>query len=80
MDDFDFFEEAGTDPGRLFQPADVFVVGFNFMRGVAQAVTQTFAYAQAIAADHANFRTQQMNFHQAAALEIETMISGEDDG
>lgn len=80
-DDFDFFEDATpADPGRKFQPADVLVLGFHFLRGVAQATANTFTYAQSVAAEHANFRTQQMNFHQAAALEIETLVSGDDDG
>lgn len=64
---------------RKFYKVDIVVLGLNLMKGVAQAFADTLDTATDIAAMHANWRVDQDDFRQSAALEIETLIAGEDE-
>jgi hypothetical protein len=80
VDEYDEEEyEIVTSPwSRKFQKVDVIVLGLNLVHGVAQAVADTFLAAQGIFAGHANYMIEQTTFHEEAALEIETLIAGEE--
>ena len=64
---------------RRFMPTDLFVLALDLARGVSEAVAATLGTAQSLAAGHANYKVDQAAFHEQAALQIETMTSGESD-
>lgn len=70
------FEEATA---RRFQKADVFVVGFGLVTDVLRAVADTFELATNLAGYHANWKQQQAEFHEQAALAIESITNGEEE-
>ena len=81
MDDEDFdFDAIEVQPARRFCKADLFVVPFHLLSGVAKAITETFEVCHDLAAMHANFVLYQNDFREQAALEIEQLTSGEQDG
>lgn len=71
--------ETSAPLSRKFYKVDLLVLGLNFMRGVAQAAAETLETAVDIAAMHANWQIDREAFHEEAALEIETLIAGEDE-
>lgn len=77
--EYDEDEWVMEPPRRRFMPTDVVVLGLHLVAGISGAVTNTLNTAQALAAAHANFKVAQHEFHEEAALEIETM-TGESDG
>lgn len=78
MDEEDLeYEEESLTWSRKLQKADIFVLGFNLAAGIADAFAETLRSAQGLVAAHANYNFDQQQFHQEAALEIETLIAGE---
>lgn len=67
-------------PCRRFQKADLVILGFGLISGIAGAISNTAETAQNLVMMHANFNQQQQNFHQQAAIEIERLTSGDVDG
>jgi hypothetical protein len=83
MDEFEVECDENGDPwsvSRRLIPADFAVLGLGLARDIASAVENTLGMAQALVAGHANFLTNQRLFRQEAAIEIETLTSGDDDG
>lgn len=79
-EDFEFVEFVEmTPPARRFHKVDLIVLGIDLIRGLSQAVTNTLTTTQDLAAMHANFQTQREDFHEQAALEIEMLVTGEDE-
>lgn len=63
---------------RRFMRTDVVVLGLNLATSVVQAFADTLLAAQGLVAAHANFQISQHEFQEEAALEIETLISGDE--
>ena len=82
MDDEDFdFEIVAMPPvRRRFNKADLFVVPFHLLSGIASAITDTLEVCHDLAAMHANWIIGQDEFHEQAVLEIESLTTGEQDG
>lgn len=76
MDDDDF--PVVRPPARKLHWADFFVLAFDIIANLADAVNDTALQARNLAVMHANHVTNQHQFQQQAALEIETMTEGED--
>lgn len=66
-------------PARPFHWADLFVLGFDIIANLADAVNDTALQARNLAVMHANHVADQHRFRQQAALEIETMTQRGDD-
>lgn len=81
-DDFEAFEIAEITEYRMsrrFHKADLIVLGLDLIRGLSAAITSTLTTAQELAGLHANFKCDQEDFHEQAALEIEMLTNGEDE-
>ena len=65
---------------RRFRKADLAVLALNLVSDVIGAVHQTAMTAYNLAAAHANYCVDRDNFHEDAALAIETIVNGETDG
>lgn len=75
-DEFVTFEVAET-VSRRFRRQDLFVIGLQLVNGVANAVASATETAMVLAGAHVNWMVDQEDFHQEAALEIESLVSGE---
>lgn len=71
------FETEEVCYSRRFLRADVFVLGLQLVAGVANAVSSTCETAMTLAGAHANWKQDQDSFHEEAALEIESLVSGD---
>ena len=83
MDEFEVEydeDEEGWSVSRRVIPADFAVIGLGLVRDLFGAFESAFAVTQQIIAGHANFQTNQRLFRQEAAIEIETLTSGDEDG
>jgi hypothetical protein len=81
MDDEEFeYEEESFTWSRRFQRVDILVLGFSLAADLVDAVGNNLRAAQGLLAAHANYQVDQNAFHEEAVREIETLISGEDDG
>lgn len=78
-EEFEFTVFEIEPQARRLRPLDFAVIGLDFIRGVSQAVTDSFEQATALVAMHCNYQIQREEFHEQATLEIET-ITGEVDG
>jgi hypothetical protein len=74
MDEYE--EEEFYTPARQLQKIDAVVVTLEFFRQIAAAVADTLGSGVALVAAHANYNVERRQFHEEAALEIET-ITGE---
>ncbi len=81
MDEFEveYDDEEGYLVSRRVIPADFAVIGLGLARDLFGAVTTALSTAQAIVAGHANYLTDQRLFRQEAAIEIETLTTGDDE-
>lgn len=61
-------------PARRLQKIDILIVGLELARMASYAVTNTLESAVQLVAAHANYNVERQQFHEAAALEIETII------
>jgi hypothetical protein len=81
MDDEEFeYEEESLTWSRRFQRVDILVLGFSLAADLVDAVGNNLRAAQGLLAAHANYKVDRDRFHEEAALEIETLTAGEDDG
>ena len=78
MDEDEDVEQNETLPARRFYKADVIVIGFGLVRGIAEAFRDAAMEIRQVAAMHVNWEFQQTVFHEQAVQEIETLISGDD--
>lgn len=89
-DDFENFEDV-TDAfahffappqqqTHRFRPIDAVVLTLLGLHEFSQATTTMFRTAYNAAASHANYRQDQEAMRTEAALEIETMTAGEENG
>lgn len=78
-DEYDWDEVECVSPHRRMTRADLGVLGVTLLSRLAGAVHDTLQIAEQIVAGHANYLTTQHNFHQEAALEIETLVAGDED-
>lgn len=76
MDD----DDIRSTPARRFRSGDLLVVGLEFISDVSVAVASALTFLRDLAAMHTNYLTSRDAFHQQAALEIETLTSGDLDG
>lgn len=65
---------------RKFYPTDMLVVGLDVAYGTAHSVAQGLATLRDLVAFHVNWKFDQDAFHEQAALEIETMTNGDENG
>lgn len=72
-------EEVETNSMR-FIAADIAPLVLNLMVNVVGAVHSSLITAYNVAARHANFLHDQATFREEAAIEIETLTTGELDG
>lgn len=79
MDEYEESEDGWLTSRRLI-PADFAVLGLGFARDLVSAVENTLGIAQVLVAGHANYLTELRQFRQEAAIEIETLTSGDDNG
>lgn len=79
-DEIEWEQEEDGIPYRRFMKADLAVLGLGLVAGIVGAVHETLSAAQTLAAYHANYINSRHDFHEEAALEIETLTSGEIDG
>ena len=80
-EDYEFLdsEVVTYTPCARFKRSDAIVLGVMLCRRIADAVAETLALAEQLAAGHANFENNQAAFHEEAALAIETITTdGED--
>ena len=81
MDEAEWGEDdEGNLVSRRVIPADFAVLGFGLARDLFAVCSRVFDVAQTLAMQHANFITTQRLFRQEAAIEIETLTSGDADG
>jgi hypothetical protein len=81
MDDDNDFEFVTSSPvQRRAIPFDFVVLGAFLLDELAGAIHSTATAAYNLAAMHANYLHDQATFREEAALEIETMTTGESDG
>lgn len=82
-DDFEAFLAAVEDEGaaysRKFRRADVLVVGLNFTKRLIGAFYHTASELTELVAMHANYEVDREAFAEEAALEIESLVSGEEE-
>jgi hypothetical protein len=64
---------------RRFRPMDVAVLALSLITDVTRAISDNFEIATKMVAGHANFLNDRTDFHEQAALEIETLTNGESD-
>lgn len=74
-----FMNEQNQSYSRPFKRGDLVVLGLDFLYGVSHALTSTLVNARDIAAGHVNHQIDRDVFHEEAAREIESMISGDED-
>lgn len=80
MDDEEEFEDEDYyQPARRLQGIDAAIVTLELCRGIASAVTNALSSSVQLLAAHANYRVEQQAFQEEAALEIETIVTGEQD-
>ena len=77
-DDYTMFT-MGPPRGRRAGWFDFVVLSMHFVSELTSAVHSTAVAAYNLAAQHANFKIDQRDFHEAAAREIETMTTGDSD-
>lgn len=65
-------------PARRFIRADAVALGLRFLSDLATAVDENLTRLSNAAAMHANYRIQQREFREQAAIEIETLVSGDE--
>jgi hypothetical protein len=89
MDDEEEFEVSdlaaifGALPkvrNRRFRPIDALVLATLAAHNLSDAVTNSLAAAYNGLASHANYQRDLDDMREAATREIETLISGEDNG
>jgi len=73
-----YFEDDTPIFARRVNKADFAVLVHDLAHGITSALANTLFKAEQIAAGHSNFQINQDDFHQEAAREIETLISGEE--
>lgn len=77
MDDEDFeFDavESNPIPGWKLRWIDVAALGVGFLHDIAAVVEETLDGAQALLCSHANYMFNRDQFHQEAAVELETIL------
>jgi len=69
-------EDFDTDviPGRKARGIDFLVIGLGFVSDVVCAVEQAVDLAQSVVCSHANWLVDREQFHEEAALELESII------
>lgn len=79
-EDFDFADLAFMpDTARRFRKVDLVCLGLGFLQGIAATVNDAAINAYNLAAMHANYKNNEHAFAEQAALEIETLIAGEEE-
>jgi hypothetical protein len=84
--DEDEFEDEGFEhdeccvPSARFSPWDLAVAFFSMWMGVFQAIAGFGEYLLSASMMAANREDQDRRFHEQAALEIETLTNGGEDG
>lgn len=72
-------EEEEFEPWvRRFRKADLLVLALSFATDVIAAVAVNLETATRLVAGHANFLNDRSDFHEQAALEIETLTNGDE--
>lgn len=82
MDEFEVeYDEDGNGyyVSRRLIPTDFAVIGLGLVRDLFTSVASAVAMTQSLVANHANYQTDRRLFQQQAAIEIETLTSGDDE-
>lgn len=78
-DDEEFDAQVAYTPAHRLRKIDMLIVGLEFARQMTSAIEDTLSSCVQLVAAHANYKFERDKFQQAAALEIETLTSGDDD-
>lgn len=73
-------DENGFSVSRRVIPLDFAVIGLGLVRDLFGAFETAFSVSQVIVARHTNYLTDRRSFQRDAAIEIETLTSGDDNG
>ena len=83
MDEFEVEykeDDEGVFVSKRVIPADLAVLGLGLARDLSACFARFFDIALHLAGNHADYQTNQRLFQQEAAIEIETLTSGDQDG
>lgn len=80
-EEYEIGEEWDVDhPSRRARPkVDFLILGLNLIGGIATAIRDTAEIAVNICAAHANWQVERDVFHEEAAIEIETLTTGDEE-
>lgn len=74
----DEFETSAYPPLRT-RKIDLLFVGVSFVKDVASAVTEAIGDVQQLVAMHANWQVEREQFHEQAAVELESLLAEVED-
>jgi hypothetical protein len=76
--EYDGDEDGAYLVTKRIVPFDFAVIGLGLVRDLFGSFERAFSVSQVIVAQHANFQVEQRDFREQAAIEIETLTTGEE--